>query len=222
MGFGVPVIKYRNGMYYSKDAMMIRINKKNVVGKNFRMDSLERIRIGKLGKIEFPSPALRFLAFAYRSSNFLGKRMTQVDQALRKRAEIETEFVAVKNRGDVSMTYEINSHRIHVKCDLTRLEKDALQKIFILNEQGSCFFRQYSDTDGVHLARGEIGAWKRVKAERACFSDPKSTFAFCLNGLEGIAMWRGREDHADLRWSGLIYESGPNTDIIDYDILLRY
>jgi hypothetical protein len=153
MGFGVPVIKYRDNMYYSKDANMIRSDKKNVVRKIFRMNGIERVRVGKLRKIEFPSPAMRFLAGAsmrflagaYTSSNFFGKKIAQVDQALRKHADIETEFVAVKERGEVSVTYEISSHRIHVECDLTHLEKDTLQKIFILNEQGSSFFRQYSD-----------------------------------------------------------------------------
>jgi hypothetical protein len=72
------------------------------------------------------------------------------------------------------------------------------------------------------MARGEIGAWTKVKARSACLSDDKSTFAFCLSGLEGMTLWRGREDHADLSWSGLIYESSSKAEIMDYDIFLNY
>ncbi|NIO36161.1 hypothetical protein GTO27_00495, partial [Candidatus Bathyarchaeota archaeon] len=71
----------------------------------------------------------------------------------------------------VVVTYGISRDRISVKVDFSLLLKRNLQRIAILNEQSSRFFRRYSDSKGTKLIDEKIGSWETVEAEWASITD---------------------------------------------------
>jgi len=223
MGFGAPVVKYTDNMYFSKDAKILPTEKMAAIKKEFHINSVEQVKIGKhiISEDSFLSLILRILAYLYRLSAVFRKPIIKIDQFIRKRINVESEFTTAESRGSISIIYEVYPNKIHVHCDLTKLNKTGCQRIFILNEQGSMFFRKYEDSNGVLLIDNEIGAWKKVKAKRACLSDLNSSFRFCLLNIDNTNMWLGRETHEDLAWAGFIYEISPNLDFFDYDIFIE-
>ncbi len=218
MGFGVPVVKYSDKMFFSKKSNLVPTKGMTVIKKDFHMDSIEQIKVGK----HVVSRGLGGFAYLYRSSRFFRKPMIKFSQLIKKMVDVKSEFETVAGRGLISVTYRVCLDRIHVNCDMTKLDKSGCKSIFILNEQGSSFFKNYNDSDGVHLVDDEIGAWDKVKAKKACLFDLGSSFSFCLKNTNNVAMWRGRETQDDTDWAGLIYEIPPSFDYFDYDIFLNW
>ncbi len=216
MGFGAPVVKYADGMYFSKTAETFLSGARTSVKKNFHMDSVERAKVGK----RLVSSGPEGLAHLYRSYAVFRRPMIKFSHLAKKLVNVRPEFMAVRSRGTISMTYVCHPSRVHVSCDMTKLDRRGCNRIFILNEQGSSFFRKYQDSGKMRLVDDEIGAWEMVKAESATLSDLDPTFSFSLRNLDNATLWRGRETHGDVAWAGLIYEIAPDLDSFDYDIFL--
>jgi hypothetical protein len=124
-------------------------------------------------------------------------------------------------KGKVIVTYTIDRNRILVKLSFSRLDRNNLQKVFVLNEQGAHFFRKYSDSEGLKLDDEEIGAWDGVTAQSAKIADKKDRIAFSLKNVEGTMLRRGREMvKGSLNWIGLDYELNPEDDQFEYEIEL--
>jgi len=136
-----------------------------------------------------------------------------------KNMGVKTIFVRVKPVGYVTATYTIDPQRIHVKTDFKLRERGGLQKIFLLNEQGSRFFRKYFDSNGKVLFDKRIGAWEKVEADWACISSKSGEVGFRLRRFNDIMLHRGREFlEGILDWVGLDYEVEPQKTRFEYDI----
>jgi len=217
MGFGAPVAKYSNSMYFPKCAKLILTKDMITVKKVFHMDSIEQAKVGK----HLVSRGSGGLAYLYRSSKFFRKPIIKFSELTKKVVNVRSEFKTVASRGPVTIAYKVYADRIRVSCDMTKLDKSGCKGIFILNEQGSSFFRRYEDSDGRHLVDDEIGAWEKVRAKRAQLSDFDSFFSFCLQKVDNANIWLGRETHENIAWAGLIYEIPPNLNSFAYDILIE-
>ncbi len=212
MGFGVPVVRYRDSMYFSKDAVLS--SSPSSPSKAFQLNSIEQANVG--GHVVGMGAGA--LARLYRSSRPFRGPIIKVGQVANRLVPTRAEFKDVPSRGQVTVKYRAFPGRIRVSCDMAKLDRRGCRGIFILNEQGPSFFRNYDDSNGQRLADEGIGAWEQVTADEARLSDIGSTFSFALRKADGAEMWRGRETHGDVAWAGLIYEVPPDRDDFVYDI----
>jgi hypothetical protein len=117
------------------------------------------------------------------------------------------------------VTYTVDKERITVKAGFQKVERIGLQKIFMLNEQGSTFFRSYIDSLGTELAENEIGAWDGVDGEWACLKASKGEAGFRLWKVKNAVLRKGREFlEGSLDWVGLDYEISRNSIVFEYVI----
>jgi hypothetical protein len=218
-GFGLPVLVCSDETYFSGSSTIRVAQQDNrwTIQKEFIMDRTARNRfknvtlenrlardlVAYLPRLYQMHPKLRFL------------RLKDVTQ----RIDINTSFVQTKPIGKVNVIYAIDKRRISVSADFKDLERDRLEKIFMLNEQGSRFFRKYSDSQGTQLEDSKIGAWDGIQAEWASLKLPDNEVGFRLWKKENSILRRGREYLKDsLDWVGLDYELSPETSVFDYSI----
>jgi hypothetical protein len=104
-----------------------------------------------------------------------------------------------------------------VKACFQKLEKRGLKKTFMLNEQGTRFFRKYNDSLGMKLMDDKIGAWDLVGGEWACLKTLKGEIGFRLWNVNDAVLHRGREFlEGSLDWVGLDYEISRKNDAFMY------
>jgi hypothetical protein len=117
------------------------------------------------------------------------------------------------------VTYGITQGKIQVKTDFSLLKRENLQKIFVLNEQGSRFFRRYMDSNGANLVDKQIGAWETIETEWASITNLEGRVGFRLWAIKNAILRRGREFLKDCRdWIGLDYEINPKNAVFEYEI----
>jgi hypothetical protein len=115
--------------------------------------------------------------------------------------------------------YEIGERKIQVHADLRNVTSERLEKIFMLNEQGSMFFQRYIDSEGTELTDGRIGAWDEVRSEWASIDSPTDKFGFRLWKKSGAILRRGQEYvEGSLDWTGLDYEISSGKTRFDYTL----
>ncbi|MFQ6123843.1 MAG: hypothetical protein ACE5R6_04440 [Candidatus Heimdallarchaeota archaeon] len=132
---------------------------------------------------------------------------------------VHTRFITTTPIGKVIVTYSIRGDHILVKVDFNCLKRENLQKIFVLNEQGSTFFRRYLDSNGTELVEKEIGAWDRIEAKWASITDLNGRVGFRLRRMKNSLLRRGREAlDGWLDWVGLDYEVNPKHSVFEYEI----
>jgi hypothetical protein len=218
-GFGLPVLVCSDQTYFSgsstirvaqqddrwsirKEFMMDRTARNRF--KNFTLENrLARDLVAYLPRLYQMHPKLRFLRL---------KGVTQ-------RIDINTSFVQTKPIGKVNVIYAIDKQRISISADFKDLERDRLEKMFLLNEQGSRFFRKYSDSQGTQLEDSKIGAWDGIQGEWASLKLPGNELGFRLWKKKNSILRRGREYFKDsLDWVGLDYELSPETPVFEYPI----
>jgi hypothetical protein len=218
-GFGLPVLAYTDETYFSATSKLHISQRANrrIIRKDFTMDrvarnnfrnvTLENRRARSL--IEHFSnayqkhPQLRLLAL---------KRLTQ-------KLNIGTAFPKTTPKGKVTVTYTVENTRTTVKADFKNLEKKSLQRIFMLNEQGTRFFRKYTDSTGTKLTDTEIGAWDTTSGEWACLKTLTGETGFRLWNARNSVLRRGREFlEGSLDWVGLDYEISRRAIVFEYAI----
>jgi hypothetical protein len=218
-GFGVPVLVYSDETYFSGSSK-VDVSKGDgprTVRKEFVMDRVARNRFRNVtleNRI-----ARRFfmrLADAYqRHPKF--RFLTLKD--LTGKMDVDTTFLKASSRGKVAVTYTMDGPSVVVKADFRSLERSGLQKIFMLNEEGSKFFREYADSEGAELVDTAIGAWDGITAEWGCLKILNGEFGFRLWKAENSVLRRGREFlEGSLDWVGLDYEVNPKMDVFEYGI----
>jgi len=218
-GFGVPVLLYSDETYFSRSShtYFYEHDDYKVIRKEFFMDMVPRKRFRRI-KLENQKvrSILKYLAEMYqkhRHLQFLTFERLSINMGLR------TSFVKTAPTSKVIVTYGINQSSIHVKAVFSLLKKENLQKIFMLNEQGSRFFRRYSDSNGTKLVDKQIGAWETIKAEWANITDLQGRVGFHLWTVKNSVLRRGREFLEDSRdWIGLDYEINPKNAVFKYEI----
>ncbi len=220
-GFGVPIAKYCAETVFSGSSFLQVHKRENVtvIQKEFSMDLVARDKFRNL-KLENAQvrSMIDYICLLYQKHKRLAKSILITKELLLK-AGATSVFVRTAAKGKVIVTYLIEGNRIQVKMNFSHLERNSLQKIFVLNEQGGHFFRKYSDSDGEKLTDEEIGVWNPVRATSAVITNKKTTVGFKLRNAEGTMLRRGRElMKGTLDWIGLDYELGPGRNSFEYDI----
>jgi hypothetical protein len=225
VGFGVPVVKYKNKTYFSSSAYCSIDKNENGISltKLFVLDTISRKRVGKSSYVndEFYRFLHKLFEKAYLGSKrffpFLGKVME-----LRQVLGIQTKFIRVEPKGAISVKFTIQQSSIEVQVDLSSLDKVGCEEILILNEQGSTFFGEYTDSEGLKLCDAKIGAWNEVRAKDASLSHIKGSLAFGLEKRDGSLLFRGWEKtKGRFAWTGLSYSLPPQLSLFDYVIRLK-
>ena len=220
-GFGVPIGKYSDETFFSGSSFLQVQKHENfvIIRKEFLMDLIERIKFRNL-KLE--NMKLRRIIDSASLLSQKHKRLAQfilIAKGLLVKFGVESTFVRTVPKGKVIATYTIDRNRILVKLSFNKLDRNNLQKVFILNEQGAHFFRKYSDSEGLTLDDEEIGVWDGVTAQSAKIADKQGRLGFSIKKVEGTMLRRGREMFKGcLNWIGLDYELNPEDDQFEYEI----
>lgn len=224
-GIGVPVAIFSDETFFSSSAVVRIIDHadEKVVMKHFLMDSVSR----KSWKIEamVNNPVYnlisRFFAAIYRDYP-MSRIFILPIMRLRDSVGINTRYMRTEQRGEVVMTYSVKRNGLSVKADMTKLNKKSLKRVILLNEQGSTFFRRFSDSSQSILVDDAIESWDLVKADWAYLSTIDNSLSFGLKRLPNCKLFRGRENiKGYLAWAGMEYELNPQTDFISYEVLIR-
>lgn len=218
-GFGVPVLIYSDETYFSGSShvYLSRQNSFTIIRKEFLMDKITRNRFRNV-RLENRKlrTILRYTAELYQKHKHL--RFLTLKN-LNMKIGVRAGFVETASVGKVIVTYGIGQGHILVKADFSSLKREDLQKIFMLNEQGSRIFRRYLDSSGTKLTDEQIGVWDANEAEWASITDLRGTVGFRLWRTKNSVLRRGREFlEGCLDWVGLNYEINPKKAVFEYEI----
>lgn len=218
-GFGVPVARYREKTYFSGSSTVQVFEKNNctIIAKQFVLDMVSQ---KEFGKAKIGSNLTRKIWMGLDDLYMQHKRLRLLQiNNLYKSMGFKVNYVKVKPKGTVNVTYSIKPPIIHIKVDFSALEKKNLQRIFVLNEQGARYFRKYSDSNDTVLCDKKIGAWNNVEAAWASITNEKGEFGFRLWKVNDAIMHVGRELlKGTFNWIGLDYEINPEKTSFEYDI----
>lgn len=225
VGFGAPVVLYRDEPYFSSSAECTVLNEgdNKTLVKSFLMDAVSRKRVGKTGYVNdgFYSFLHKGFHIVYAKNSLITPFFNRLIE-FTKLCGVNTEFVKVKPRGTVTFKYECHSDWVDVEVSFQQLDEDDCIEIVILNEQGANIFRKYSDSEGLALVDGEIGAWVNVDADEASLSNVQETLGFSLRKVKGAVFFRGRERiRKRYSWVGLGYSLRPPFSRFRYVIKLK-
>jgi hypothetical protein len=218
-GFGLPVLVYSDETYFSGNSS-VHVSQRDggcIIRKEFTMDRVAR---NSFRNVTLENRAARTF-IAHLSDLYQKHRrfrlLTLKD--LTGRMSIGKAFLEAASMGRVTVTYAVDKSCITVKADFKSLKKRGLEKIFMLNEQGSRLFRKYDDSHGTELTDNKIGAWDAVDGEWACLKTSKGEIGFRLWRVENSVLRRGREFlEGSLDWVGLDYEISRGTDVFEYAV----
>jgi hypothetical protein len=222
MGFGVPIVKYRDKTFFSGTSS-IDFNEKDpcLITKRFTLDMISK----KYYKSNLISdliyrPAHNVFTFFYlkiKSLRFLFDRIMDV----RENIGIQTKFVTTKPRGIVSITYRLLEAGLLVEADFSEVESIDAKEHVILNEQGADFFEIYSDSSGIKLSKEKIGAWEEIESEQPTFHETSEELSFSTEVIPGSRLFRGWENVPDrLSWVGLNFSFNPESKKVDFEIYI--
>jgi hypothetical protein len=226
MGFGVPIAKYKDKTYFSGSAKtrMLTNNNNCTLVKSFVLNTISRKRIGEGSYINDKLYHFLHRAFELGYLNFQGltKASNRVME-LRKTLKVYTDFIRVKPRGTAVFKYSIRPNEIQVTANFSLLELDQCKEIIVLNEQGASFFRKYTDSSGTILLDRKIGAWARIEADEASFSDLTQELTFTLRNESSASFIRGWEKtRGRFSWAGLAYSLSPKTSTFCYSLRFSF
>ncbi len=220
-GFGVPVARYRSRTYFPGSSTVQVLHKKEctIVHKQFVLDTVLEMRFRH---VRIENKAIRSFA-RYMAELYKKHRHWRpvLQQNFLKYLGTQDRFVKAKPAGNVTVTYLLDTAIVNVKADFEFLKRDNLEKICLLNEQSSRFFRKYFDSNGIVLLDKQIGEWEKVESEWACISNASGEKGFRLWKVKDTLLYRGREFFGgSLDWVGLDYEVGSEIKNLEYNIEL--
>ncbi len=223
-GFGVPIAKYSDTTFFSRNAnLYVEEHDENVtvITKVFSLDSISKKRVhGAFINNKIYSVFHKTFERAYLNRGNMRSIFDWI-MRLRKSFGVETHFVNVLSRGKVTVRYHCYPDHIKVCADFSDVDMTGCQEILILNEQGATFFRKFRNGNSILLDK-KIGAWTRVDAEVAEFSDLEDHISFSIGKREGAIMCCGWEQVKDrFSWAGITFSLSPKTLVFDYTIQLR-
>ncbi len=223
VGFGLPVLKYRDKTYFAGHASTYVANDENkcIIVKEYMMDTVSKKALGKHTFIndQFYSFMHRMFERLYLRDNNLRSIFNRIME-LRQAFGINTEFVIARPRASITVRYTCSPEKIRVDVEVNSIVSKGCMELLILNEQGSSYFRNYSDSTGLKLSDNQIGAWQEVMADEPTFSTIRNV-AFSLQKVNHARMFRGWEwTKGRFCWSGLSYSMHPNVSRFDYAIRL--
>lgn len=220
-GFGVPIIKTSGETYFSGSSRVYlqHTGEATTIYKEYCMDRLARnaIRNIRLENRQMRSLLKRFSDLYQRDRR--SRSPILIAKRIPMKIGVKSSFVSTVPVGRVVVNYSIRENRILVKADFTRLERSVPEKIFVMNEQGTSFFRGYRDSCGKRLVDEQAGAWDLVKADWAAITNAEDNVAFRLRKVNSSILRIGREfQKGYLDWIGLDYEVDPETKTFRYEI----
>ncbi len=221
-GFGVPIAMYSDHTYFSRTAQ-IHVHKQTqdagVVSKIYLLDAISRKQMhGAFIDDGFYSLVHKTFERAYLHRQRLRPVFDRVMQ-LRKTLGMQTQFVKMAPRGRVTITYYCSAGSVRVHVDLSAVNKKHCREILLLNEQGATFFRKFFCTDRTLQVDRQIGAWRKVTAKQASFSNLKGSVSFTLENVAGAELFSGREKVKDrFSWAGMTYALDPSLQSFDYAV----
>ncbi len=220
MGFGVPVVKYADKTLFSSRAQT-KISQ-GYLEKYFLLDVISRKRFHKICvNDDLYELVHKLFEKAYLGHNNLQPVNNKIME-LREILKIKTEFEKIAPRGVVKVKYACKPKAFEVSVDFSGLNLDGCREILVLNEQGACF-GHYSDSDGLQLTGGRIGAWGMVEAEQATLNNASCQVGFSLERKPSARLVRGWEQTKNrFSWAGLSYSLPPSRSSFNYIIHLNY
>jgi hypothetical protein len=226
VGFGVPVVKYEDKTFFSSTAD-VSVEKKGstyTLTKVFRLDTVSLKKFGQVSYID--SNLYSALRKAFQVLYLKHKKLTPLFNKvmeLRDAANIKTEFITVKPRGTISVTYYCQPTAIGIQADFSKLSLNKCKEVLMLNEQGSGIFEKYVDSEGLNLLGNGIGAWEAVIANRAYLQSASGNISFSLQKNGGSQLFRGWErTKKRFSWAGLSYSIRPNNRAFSYSIRVTF
>ena len=225
VGFGVPIVKYEDKTFFSStaDVSIKKIGSDYTLTKVYTLDTVSLKKFGQSSYIDDDvySPLRKTFQMLYlkhkKLTPFFNKAME-----LRELANIKTEFVTVKPRGTVTVTYNCQPTAINIKADFSGLKLKKCVEILVLNEQGASVFQRYVDSNGLTLLGNKIGAWETVAADHASLQSAGGEVSFSLKKHVGAKLFRGWEQtRKRFSWTGLSYSMRPNNGVFYYTIGLN-
>jgi hypothetical protein len=224
VGFGLPIAKYVDKTYFSSSAE-ISIEKTasfSKLKKTYTLDLISK----KLWQKQTINDRIyskwrKTFAKSYLSHKELSPIFNKIME-LRAVAKIKTEFIKVKPRGKIAVTYEIQPTTIKINVDFSDLTLNSCQELLVLNEQGSTIFGEYFDANNLKLTGNKIGGWAAVAAKHASLFSANKQVAFSLQRTSGATLFRGYEKTKNrFSWAGLSYSMQPTDGTFDYAIELK-
>ena len=225
IGFGVPVVKYKDKTYFSSSAQvsMRKDGQFYVLEKQYTLDAVSRKRFFE-GYVNdgFYSVIHKLFEKAYLGHNTLAPFNNKLME-LRQTLKIKTEFCKVNPRGTITSRYLFEPNSIQTTIDISNLQLQNCLEILVLNEQGASNFQNYSDSNGIKLSGNKIGAWNAVKAKEASLTNANGTLAFTLESWGSTTLFRGWEKTKNrFSWAGLSYSLHPACDTFNYRIKVSH
>ena len=224
VGFGVPIVRYKDKTFFSStaDVSIGKVGSDNILTKIYVLDTVSLKKFGKSSYIDDDvySPLRKTFQMLYlkhkKLSPFFNKAME-----LRDLANIKTEFITVKPRGTITVTYRCQPTAINIQVDFSNTTLNKCLEVLVLNEQGSSVFQRYVDSNGLTLLGNKIGAWETVAANRASLQSAGGKVSFSVQKHVGAKLFRGWEQtRKRFSWTGLSYSMRPNNGVFYYTIWL--
>ena len=220
VGFGVPVVKYFDKTYFPGEAAVS--SNGCILTKVYTLNMISLKKLGAGGYIDdrLYSVLRKNFERLYLQKKFKGffNKVMEVRDALK----VSTEFQMVEPRGKVTVTYSCEPDCLRVQADFSELSHDGCREILMLNEQGSSYLPQYSDSNGVTLTGNQIGAWDNVDARFASLQSISGALSFSVSSRPGALIYRGFEQtRKRFSWAGLSYSITPRTRSFCYTIDLH-
>jgi hypothetical protein len=224
VGFGVPIVKYEDKTFFpgAADIYLQERGLERILTKVYYLNMVSLKKFGFATYIgdSFYSPlrkAFQILYLKYKKLTPLFNKLME----LRDLANIRTEFMKVKPRAKIPVSYLCRKNRIEIHADFSEIALSRCSEILVLNEQGAGFFQKYVDSHGLNLMEQKIGAWEMVSAKQATLQNATGTLSFRLQNRGGSKLFRGLE-HTKRRfsWAGLSYSIHPHNGTFDYSVTL--
>jgi hypothetical protein len=226
VGFGVPVVKYIDKTFFPSKAQVCieKSGSEWILKKTFTLDLVSMKKLGNAryindGVYSWLRKAFELLYLKHRKLNSLFNKAME----LRELFNIKTEFLPVKPRGTIQVTYHCQAQGVKIHADFSQLSLKGCQEVLLLNEQGSSFFQRYADSSGEILVGNKIGAWDKVEAKEASLQSGGEYLKFSLQKVEGAQLFRGYERTRErFSWVGLSYAVPPRRRVFEYSVALSY
>jgi hypothetical protein len=223
MGFGVPVVKYRDKTFFSgSSTIFFETDTTDLITKIFTLDKVSK-KYYKSNQIsdKIYQPFHRVFTFLYlrlKPLRFLFDHILNI----RENMGVYSKFIDTEPRGIVSVSYLVRNGVLMIKFDFSGLDLDNCEEFVILNEQGALFFDTYRDSSGVELSKENIGAWEKVSETCSQFEDKVTNLRFELVEFPETSLFRGWENiQGRLSWAGLNYTTKPDKLSFSYSIKIQ-
>lgn len=223
IGFGVPILKFGQITIFPGSGYITswKDGGRTFVKIGYDLNLAETMSVkGRRIKSRTFYRIKEFLSFLHREYPFSRELLTHGSIALRRIFAIETGFEEVTSAGLASVEYDTGEGgMIHVRADISMVEKKGCTGVMIMNEQGANYFNTFCDSEGRILRGKDIGSWQETYSDEVSFINPYDNLNFTLSRVSGSRMYYGRELVPDrLAWSGAAYSISPNRSNFAYDI----